>query len=64
MVEEDYISYLLRLWRVVRAGRPGWQASLEDTRTGERVNLHLEELVAFLQDRFGSPAHDEDRTRR
>ena len=64
MVEEDYISYLLRLWKVVRDGRPDWQASLESTLTGERVNLTLEDLVAFLEDRFGSSENQEERRRR
>jgi hypothetical protein len=64
MVEEDYVSYLLRLRRTVRAGQSGWLATLEDTRTGDRVNLRLEELVTFLRNRLDAPADEEERRRR
>jgi hypothetical protein len=63
---DSYFSYLLRLWRVVQDGQPVWQASLESTRTGERLNFGLEELVAFLQAHFGppEPGQPEERGRR
>ena len=42
-------SYLLRLWRPNRTANSNWQASLEDTRTNERVGFaNLEQLFAFL----------------
>lgn len=42
-------SYLLRLWRPNKTGNSNWQASLEDTRTNERVGFaNLEQLFAFL----------------
>lgn len=42
-------SYLLRLWRTNKTDRSNWQASLEDTRTNERVGFaNLEQLFAFL----------------
>lgn len=64
MAEEDYVAYLLRLWKTVRDGRPTWQASLENTRTGERVNLKLEDLIALLRDRCGPPESEQDSSRR
>ena len=42
-------SYLLRLWRANRSDSSNWHASLEDTRTNERVGFgNLEQLFAFL----------------
>jgi len=66
MPNDNYFSYLLRLWSVVQDGRPVWQASLESTCTGERVNLRLEELITFLQSRFGPPVPGQpgEKTRR
>ena len=58
MVEQDYISYLLRLWRAVRGGRPGWQASLECIHTGEQQTFSLEGLLAYLQSRYGPAEQD------
>ena len=37
------------------AGRPEWRATLECTRTGERLTFSLEGLLAYLQAHFGSP---------
>jgi hypothetical protein len=64
-VEErpDYLSYLLRLWRVSgdkeshHAGGGGvWRASLESVRTGERRSFaSLEELFDFLREQIGVP---------
>jgi hypothetical protein len=45
----DYLSYLLRLWRVSERGGV-WRASLEDPGTGVRTSFaNLEALFAFLQ---------------
>lgn len=54
----DYLSYLLRLWRVDEAsggrGCAVWRASLESTHTGERKGFaDLEELCGFLRGRIG-----------
>lgn len=57
----DYLSYLLRLWRVSGGGEPGgmgrkaiWRASLESTRTGERRGFaSLGELFDFLREQTG-----------
>lgn len=47
----DYDSYLLRLWRA-HAQAP-WQASLQDTATGElRYFADVESLWAFLTARL------------
>jgi hypothetical protein len=46
----DYLSYLLRLWRVRDGQVPAWRASLKDAGTGERVGFgSVEELVEFLR---------------
>jgi hypothetical protein len=42
-------SFLLRLWRTNRTANSSWHASLEDTRTNERVGFaNPEQLFAFL----------------
>ena len=47
--QDNYTSYLLRLWRVSNGGQPVWRASLENTRTGERHGFaDLASLLAFL----------------
>jgi hypothetical protein len=54
----DYLSYLLRLWRVSSverarrddSGQAVWRASLQETLSGDRTNFaSLDDLVAFLQ---------------
>jgi len=54
----NYRSYLLRLYKSERHGRPAWRASLESTRTGERVDFDLEGLLRFLGKRFGPSGLD------
>ena len=54
----DYLSYLLRIWRVDEASDERecavWRASLESTHTGERKGFAgLEELCDFLRGRVG-----------
>ena len=45
----DYLSYLLRLWRVSE-GKMAWRASLESSYTGERKGFaNLNDLCDFLQ---------------
>jgi hypothetical protein len=59
--QPDYLSYLLCLWRVSGGGEPHdmgrkaiWRASLESTRTGERMGFaSLDELFDFLREQTG-----------
>ncbi len=47
---EDYLAYLLRLWRVRDVDESQWRASLEDAETGERRGFaNIERLCEFLQ---------------
>ena len=51
----DYLSYLLRLWRVRERGPPAWRASLQRPGSGERVSFAtLDELFAFLSQQTGT----------
>jgi hypothetical protein len=55
--QPDYLSFLLRLWRVSSgegaqqdAEAMVWRASLQDTLTDVRVNFsNLEDLIVFLR---------------
>jgi hypothetical protein len=48
--QPDYLSYLLRLWRVTLAGQVAWRASLECPHTGDRLGFaDLHSLWSFLQ---------------
>lgn len=58
--QPDYLSYLLRLWRVSgegsrrREGKAVWRASLESSRTGERRGFaSLDDLFDFLREQTG-----------
>ena len=67
--QRDYISYLLRLWRMdgddealgcdhprsfLGNGSRGWRASLESPVTGERLGFGcLEDLFGFLRAQAG-----------
>jgi hypothetical protein len=52
--ESPYRSYLLRLWVATYDRQVVWRASLEDSRTGDRLGFStLERLFAFLQDQYG-----------
>ena len=47
---KQYRSYLLRLWHSESADQ-SWRASLEDSRTGERIGFAtLEQMFAFLME--------------
>jgi len=53
--DQDYYSYLLRLWRASSAGETAWRASLENPHTGERTGFSsLEALFCHLQDQIGA----------
>lgn len=52
--DPDYLSYLLRLWRVNDEEEAVWRASLESVDTGERKGFAgLEALFAFLREQTG-----------
>jgi hypothetical protein len=56
----DYRSYVLRMWRVKGEGEDLWRCSLENIKTGEQHGFAcLEELMAFLTGKTGSPYPDE-----
>jgi hypothetical protein len=53
--DQDYHSYLLRLWRVTSARETTWRASLENPHTGECSGFpSLEALFRHLQDQIGA----------
>ena len=67
----DYLSYLLRLWRVRELGPPDgrspdrqtpiWRASLQSPQTGERVSFAtLDALFAFLREQTGMAVAQDD----
>ena len=57
----DYLSYLLRLWRVSE-NKMAWRASLESSYTGERKGFaNLDELFDFLQAQTGGEPDQIDR---
>lgn len=48
--QPDYLSYLMRLWRVRDGERTTWRASLESALTGEMHSFaSLDRLCAFLR---------------
>jgi hypothetical protein len=52
----DYLSYLLRLWRVGKE-EAAWRASLESPHTGERIGFaSLDALFAFLRQQIDDEA--------
>jgi hypothetical protein len=56
----DYLSYLLRLWRVREHGPPAWRASLQRPGSGERLSFAtLDELFAYLRRQTGTRAGTE-----
>ncbi len=51
--QPDYLSYLLRLWRVSEE-ETSWRASLESSHTGEREGFaSLDDLFSFLREQTG-----------
>ena len=51
---DDYLAYLLRLWRIAEE-KANWRASLEDPHTGERLGFaSLKELFSFLKEQTGT----------
>ena len=48
--QTEYLSYLLRLWRVSVEGAPVWRVSLQRPGAAEQtVFAGLDELLAFLR---------------
>ena len=48
---EEYLSYMLRLWREGKQGRR-WLSSLQNPITGERIGFAcMDELFEFLRDK-------------
>jgi hypothetical protein len=55
--QPDYLSYLLRLWRVSGEEKAVWRASLESPHTGERRGFaNLADLFTFLEKEAGHAA--------
>jgi hypothetical protein len=51
---QDYVAYLLRLWREKGGESTRWRASLQDPHSGRRVGLaSLEELFVCLRRETG-----------
>ena len=54
--QPDYLSYLLRLWRVTVAGQVVWRGSLECPHTGERLGFaDPDSLWDFLRSEMHDP---------
>jgi hypothetical protein len=54
--QPDYLSYLLRLWRVSDDGKPVWRALLKSSHTGQQVGFgSMEVLFEFLRDQTCLP---------
>ncbi len=50
--QQDYLAYMLRVWKACTDEGPIWRASLESPHTGERQAFaDLTALFAFLQER-------------
>jgi hypothetical protein len=53
--QPDYLSYLLRLWRVTGKGRTVWRASLESSLSGERqLFSNMFDVLQYLQQQMGA----------
>jgi hypothetical protein len=51
---QDYLAYMVRLWRAEEDGGPVWRASVESPHTGERQTFaNIELLIAFLKEKTG-----------
>lgn len=52
--QPDYLSYLLRLWRVSDDEGPTWRALLKSSHTGEEVGFgSLDALFDYLRSAAG-----------
>jgi len=51
---QEYLSYLLRLWRAGDEESPMWRASLKSAHTGEQIGFSsLEALFDYLRAKTG-----------
>jgi hypothetical protein len=63
--QPDYLSYLMRLWRVHNGEKITWRASLESALTGETHNFaSLNCLCNFLRGQTGLTSDSGDPSRR
>ena len=54
--QPDYLSYLLRLWRVSDGEKPVWRALLKSSHTGQQVGFgSLEALFEFIREQACLP---------
>lgn len=61
---QDYLAYLLRLWRADTKQGPVWRASLDSPHTGERQGFaDLAALFAFLEDQALQATMEEGKER-
>jgi len=52
-VREDYLAYLLRIWREGKDPTT-WRASLQNPHTGEQLGFgSVDEMLGFLQRQLG-----------
>jgi hypothetical protein len=61
----DYLTYLLRLWRMRGEGAAGWRASLAAPGSGERHGFaSLDDLFLFLRRETGGGSEEDDEKER
>lgn len=54
--EQNYRSYMLRMWRVEQIDQPGWRVLLERVGSGEQRSFaSLEEAFEYIQKSLASP---------
>jgi len=59
--DSDYLTYLLRLWRMSGEGAAGWRASLARPGSGERYGFaNLDDLFLFLRRQTGAGSGGDD----
>jgi hypothetical protein len=53
--DQNYASFLLRLWRLPDDGRGTWVVSVQGATTGQQRSFaNVEAFIRFLQAEFGS----------
>jgi hypothetical protein len=52
--QPEYLSYLVRLWRVDDGEEPAWRATLKSSQTGQQVGFSsLEALFDYVRGEAG-----------
>lgn len=52
--QPEYLSYLVRLWRVGDGEEPAWRATLKSSQTGQQVGFDsLEALFDYVRGEAG-----------